>query len=598
MPHENLNKPTRAALFETFNARNLSPEQVARYFIMPPEFEHLCGSRHSVLMGPRGSGKTTLLKMLTPRALAAWEGPEADILRDEIGFIAIYVPTDIHWYHQLFHKRYLFGKKPILEQAFEECAITTNILLACCEAIEAELHRRGTFNEKAAVELARLMLKNWQLSGHLPLFGAVREALAARINELHVRTNLASREETDDRSVRRLPEFVALDYLPAINTVLLAFERLFRGGEPQKWALCFDELELAPAWFQDRLFTELRSTDQKFFFKLSTSPLPKLEWLHASMPREDFAVIRLWPTSDTSSDFSERLFKSVAERHVRGTVSLTQLLGHSPFSEAGGNDYSRSGDTWMMFKDLASLDDSFASLLRSKGISPEDPFTEDTTLRDRVLRKAKPIAIQRWFYLKRSKDGRTVQRSRKHPALYYGKEIFMEITDGNPRWLTGLANELFRKVKIGRRGKPLRFSKNIQSNILHSVSDQFATFLEAVPWPRGNAGEPPRNLLPLVDEIGKYFYRQIVMGRFSLDPIGSFRVQTETPELIQRFIRLAAYHGALILVPKKEFETEMEARFRLTFLLAPRMKLPIRLYKSVNLTEILQGRIEVEDGDH
>src|SRR5688572_14530765 len=90
-------------IYESFNARNLSPEEVAKTFVVPDEFAALCGNNHAVILGPRGSGKTTMLKMLTERALHSWTSKESDGFRRSINFVGIYVPTDIHWHHQLFH---------------------------------------------------------------------------------------------------------------------------------------------------------------------------------------------------------------------------------------------------------------------------------------------------------------------------------------------------------------------------------------------------------------------------------------------------------------------------------------------------------------
>src|SRR5947207_15826224 len=86
---------------EAFNARNLSPQQVGERFIRNQYFDRLLSVSHSVLMGPRGSGKTTLLKMLTLPALRAWKNPESQKIQDALPFTAVYIPTDVHWHHQL-----------------------------------------------------------------------------------------------------------------------------------------------------------------------------------------------------------------------------------------------------------------------------------------------------------------------------------------------------------------------------------------------------------------------------------------------------------------------------------------------------------------
>ena len=54
-----------SSIFGAFNARWLTPEDVARSFVPTTHFKALAKFQHSLLMGPRGCGKTTLLKMLT-----------------------------------------------------------------------------------------------------------------------------------------------------------------------------------------------------------------------------------------------------------------------------------------------------------------------------------------------------------------------------------------------------------------------------------------------------------------------------------------------------------------------------------------------------
>src|SRR5687768_3296157 len=87
-----------------FNARWLSPEQVAVQFVPIPQFHRLLQPRHSLLLGPRGSGKTTLLKMVTRRALAVWRARTDSARGTEPsvpGFEAIYIPSDVRWSYEL-----------------------------------------------------------------------------------------------------------------------------------------------------------------------------------------------------------------------------------------------------------------------------------------------------------------------------------------------------------------------------------------------------------------------------------------------------------------------------------------------------------------
>jgi len=64
----------KTLLYDTFNAKYLSYQEVADSFISNTEFYQLQANASILLMGPRGCGKTTLLKMLTPAGLHYWSG--------------------------------------------------------------------------------------------------------------------------------------------------------------------------------------------------------------------------------------------------------------------------------------------------------------------------------------------------------------------------------------------------------------------------------------------------------------------------------------------------------------------------------------------
>src|SRR6185436_1881595 len=96
-----MTRSNEAALFDSFNARNLAPEQVARTFVPPDYFQTLIGAHHTLIVGPRGSGKTTLLKMMQYEALDAWKSSDAVEVRARISYHTVYIATDISWGRQI-----------------------------------------------------------------------------------------------------------------------------------------------------------------------------------------------------------------------------------------------------------------------------------------------------------------------------------------------------------------------------------------------------------------------------------------------------------------------------------------------------------------
>src|SRR5659263_62330 len=110
-------------IFETYNARYLSIEEVAKSFISNRDFERLYQSSHSILMGPRGCGKTTLFKMLTPKALSVWNSDNAELHKSKINFWGIYIPADKQWDRQLKNFQAKF-KDESFQKIVIKCIIT------------------------------------------------------------------------------------------------------------------------------------------------------------------------------------------------------------------------------------------------------------------------------------------------------------------------------------------------------------------------------------------------------------------------------------------------------------------------------------------
>jgi len=579
---------------KVFNARNLSPERVARTFIAPQDFIDLCQETHTVVMGPRGSGKTTLLKMLTPRALDAWAAPQANEIREEIPFDSIYIPSDIHWEEQLRSLSASLAPRldyVALEGIFSQAAVTVNILLAVIDAMFDVIKLRKPEAARPMEDFLEVIIDGWKLKGVPPIAGAVRESLEARFNELFILFRRLASDITRPFEQEKLPDWVFLDYSAATRLACTAFDNTFPERAGRKWALCFDELELAPSWLQNRLFRELRSTDQRFLLKLSTSPLPTIGEDVWAAHSEDYEVIRLWPHKKVKArDFSSLLALAIIRERLGNEQGLAELLGGSTVASGDEESYSRNSPTWHVFRELAEKDPSFRALLEKHEVDPQNPVTNKRRVGDQVLRKAKPLAHFRAAWLTGdSLAGQRRVRTRKRPRLYHGVEDVLDIADGNPRWLITILRQLLRKrEEHPERALPLPAEE--QEEVLAQTSELFLGFLRTLPNPRGGGvlGIP---LYELVEILGTAFEEHILNRPFSLNPVGTVRVELALPEPLLNCLRWAAEQGALIVMDPVEqgLDKGIEGRrLRLTFLLAPYFKLPLRAYKEARLTTCLR----------
>lgn len=260
-------------IFESFNARALTPDQVAATFIPPRQFEHLCKRCHSIVLGPRGSGKTTLLKMLQPAAIRAWRHPLADEIAARVDFTGVFVATDISWSEQLASLGH--GQlEPETQKLLANGSFTTHALRSLVIAFQQRCGRPSApkVREFRPVEITEIMeaeivkdiASAWHINGIVPSLFALRQGLTRRLSYIR---ELASKEVILGAAGRteRLAtdDALHLHFLQSAGLAIEIFEH-FTHIDAGKWAYLFDELELAPFWVQNELVKSLRSTDDRF----------------------------------------------------------------------------------------------------------------------------------------------------------------------------------------------------------------------------------------------------------------------------------------------------------------------------------------------
>ena len=290
--------------YESFNARTLRPEEVAQRFVPSDHFRRLFRVCHSVVVGPRGSGKTTLLKMLEQPAVETWSHPDADEYRRQVNYTGVFVATDVNWKSQIDSLSSV-NFSATESRLFGSSAFTTHVLRSLVTSFRYRSntkpapfpHRRVTLDAERESRLVRSVSESWKIKPPLPTLLSLRHALSARLNQIR---ELASREQlrhSKDRAARLSDDpYLHIWYLPAVTTAIELFNDLV--DEPDaKWALLFDELELAPEWIREELMQSTRSVDDRLLFKLSISPYEEHSSAHgllAPTQDNDYNAIPLW----------------------------------------------------------------------------------------------------------------------------------------------------------------------------------------------------------------------------------------------------------------------------------------------------------------
>lgn len=597
-------------LYDSFNARYLSFEEIASTFIQNDQYDELFKLNHSLLMGPRGSGKTTLLKMLTPMCQFYYEKNEK-----VSPFFGVYIPTDIHWKRQIEHFQNEFKNDILFQEIISKQIVSANILISLCNTFSFLIESKET---KAMEDLEREenlcseLIDEWKISKPTSSnISSLKQGLLRRIKEIN---SIVLKKRTSINAEVILPEYFYDDYFDLARMGCFLFKKHFHEDDdfkkyPFRWAFCFDELEIAPKWLQMDLLDKIRSTEQDILFKLTTSPLvsivDKIKGLYKLEARqnEDYKIVRTWTFNEKESNkwaiFGNKLIKNKLERAFDHKIDLNQLFGFDsidrnlvetfPIKEELLNSYSKGSITWQLFKESAILDSSFRSFLAHKNINYLNPVPLDRAQEDQIFRKIKPILAFRYQF--RKIDGH--KRSRKNAALYYGLPFIYQICDGNPRALIGLIDDFVSKGNKDENGSLTEFSIKKQSQIIKDVSEKYLNILETHPDSNIHYHGRYINLGKIIQIIGEYFQKRLLYDDFKMDPYGSFIVDKNVNKQILELLELAMHLGAIIYLDPDETITASGIsgkKFRLAYLLHPYFNLPKREYNPINLSAILNKK--------
>lgn len=591
-----------SGFFEAFNAKYLDPEKVANGFIYSAQFEELAGPYHAVLIGPRGSGKTTLLKMLHPAALSIWNHQHANRYRNNIDYSGVFVASDISWSHQLNALGY--GRlPPDLHRALTVACFTTHVLISLLQTMiwrgnpgpgfrKVEISTR--LEEAIAMELATLL----QVKPQLRTFLSLRQALRTRLTEIRMLANqavIAAPIESAEIVAQRA--FIHFDFLDIASNSISLFNDAVNEGSG-RWAFLFDELETAPSWIVSQLFGSFRVCDPKVFLKLAISPVSReaidvLRSANGPAEAHDHRQIKLWYSDRVDArPFCEELWKSLTTK-AGLEVSARDALGASEFEPTTPREsrvrspYGKGGRWHRVFSELASKDRSFRAFLNVKQVNLEDGDLPSRISRDQVLRRAAPIAAVKNFYLHKEQSGKINARKRKTSTLYAGAESIFTISEGNPRWLIALITPLVAHMKERREN---RVPKHVQARTIDETADRLIALLRTTPIPLGFAPRHMEGLDKIVERIGTYLHSELMERNFRLDPHLCVTVDKTAPPGVMELLSAGLNRGAVMLVESDTSLSVVEAlpgaTLRLSYLLAARFGLPLRLGKAVSLSKV------------
>lgn len=580
--------------YTAFNARHLAPKEVAKTFIWSESYGKLIQDNHSIILGARGCGKTTLMKMLTVPALHNWTSDERAMdIRLNIPFYAIYVSTDIYW--NVKNKTYGDQLKSYkgLSERISHFSVNSNVFTSICDTfLNIITFELNDDDEDKEIELCRGLIKAWKLKPTIPKIVFVKEAIIARIDEVNqlIQKIIFNNAETDTLD---LPDYFNMSFDSSLELVIPQFERIYKIDTGKKWALCFDELEFAPIWLQNKLFGSLRSRTQYILYKLSASPILPSE-LEKSLMADyspsvdnDVTMIKMWDSSDTE-EFSRKIISSF----LKIDINISDFFGSNEIYNKTRYSYKKGSRFYKELFELIDKDDSFCSFLEKKGIDVESPILMEGKQKDELFRKIKPIVYFRNAFIKMNTNSTNSKRSRKSVSeLYYGLEVLLKVCDGNPRWLIGIISQMLLKSKGEAPSKEMQYKQLFES------AKRFKNVIANIPVGFGDS-----TVDDLMERICMFFNAEVLGEDFQMDPRGTIIVDEKAISNysnISRIIEKATSQGALILIDSDDnsFDFEVKGkRFKISYLFAILYNLPLRKYNTVNLSECLEGVIGKNSG--
>ncbi len=565
--------------FGSHNARGVRTEEIVETFVPGAPWKELIKPRNHLLIGPRGAGKTHLLRMLEPKALASWQHEGADAARGTVDYSAALILSDRHWHAQL--AALTSGLSDDLITTVENCAMTIAVIKALIDCTRQRLGGHLLpleLDAETESELWRSIASVWgmppaaslrMLADHVS-----REAKALHRSVLLLKEN-GERDPLQGLAVYGAdPHLMAEDFIARVND--------FSHESERRWALLFDEVELASLHLRRYIEQLLRGASQRLLVKVSLSPYTDAGTIIntplGGMAGHDFVPISLtYPDKKSSYAFTVELMQKRLDK-LKVTHSVEELLGPSDLDEGEGSEYGGI-DT---YRALAERDPSFAAYLREKGIDLDDLDSLSDDDRAAWLRKPRgAISIREAYGFKRG-GGR---RSRQRPTPFTGATGICAVLEGNARWIIGLTERL-----VEGEGNPKSITTGVQADTLQRAAESYHNFLTMLPHP-GPDQKGELHPVDLADRIGEYFSETAVERPFRAEPPTTFRVPPEVSQEIQASLQTLLHAGALVHIPDSENQVAVgpptKLRFRLAYLLAPTHPFPLRVSKEVRLDRIL-----------
>lgn len=577
-------------LLEATNAKHSDASELIETFVPSAHFTQTLVKGHSILLGPRGSGKTTILRMLSNEVLPNWKHSEAENYRNSISFEGIYVRGDRVWGEMIKSLEHSNVQKDT-RKALAVAAFNSHVFSATIGAMERALLLHSKRAEKKVVpnksEMASCLKEiadTLYLSDAGLSFDSLSFALERRVIEINAICYELTFYKSDDdiENLRRYP-YLAINLPLTLDLILDRFDKCLKRPS-HKWALLLDEFEIAPLELQRQVLSDLRSANKKYIYKVALIPCGafvthKKRGEIQSTKNNDYSIIELWHKSKNDLnkfcvDFMEKKYK----RHPR------EVFGETKF--ATKDQSGKWSEKWLdEFLELKNKDKSFENFLIEKKILLNE-LDDDGPNRDRLRKIAPLVAFRNALRAESDEIDSGPKRSRKKlPDFYTGWQAITAISEGNPRWLTIMLNSLLSE----ETESILEF--NMQYDKVLKTSKAFLAMIKTAALTNNMGVSTKTPPVSIICRIQEGIIKRLINDSFKEDLPLSFTVGENTEEDVINSLRIALNYGAIVCTSDSDdiddYQELKGKDFRVSYLLAPVLQLPLKSDRSVSLATLM-----------
>ncbi|MGW9264984.1 ORC-CDC6 family AAA ATPase [Gordonia terrae] len=568
--------------YDVFNAKKMSPLEVADSFVEPPAFRSLMTKDHCYVIGPRGSGKTTLFRMLHGESLMAWKGIKGKEAQQRIDYSCIFLPADELWASQTSPET---GVAAFNTQALIAFVETTLYRTGQRDSYDNDVHFPVVLSHSGEVELAQELADAWGITVR-------NHSLRGLLSALDLCLLKISNDDLDG-----LGRVGSSDPLTLLTFSIRAFNRQ-AGQFNHMWALLLDEMEIAPPEIHHSVVRFVRGGSAGLILKISMSPFDRYSDSfgvgNSPIPGHDFQTVYL---ADLTQRDVRRITtglwnEAVRERGLK-TRSLESALGSDSrplpkvYQHYRGRPRPLAGEIGEFVDYMQARDRTFAAWLRRRSISAADIENMSYAERSATVRKVLPLLVFRNAILE-FRNGQPSGRVRKKQMEpFTGFEAVTKALEGNPRWI----KSAFAQMLDAYDARAEVVGPGFQFDALTRLTNRFESLLRVLPSRAPSAISP--SIVPvLVDTIADYMHSANT-GDFTADPVNCFTIDRRVPEHILDALVLGLYAGAFVHVRNRRSPAVLTQftgeRFRLAYLLGVRdnREFPLRLGKDIALSQIL-----------